>query len=172
MCIHMSVYEYTYNILTHTLPTTTTTAYLVLFGFLVSLPVYVIALVTVNRKLSSGEWDKYTTIIGTCIILGITSIIAFLTCSLSSINSGWNEIMVWPFLFLTLVVGVGLLMVFHVLRALLTRDACYFDSLYTGVNRFSLYGIAIGQPASLFSSFVFSFSYVLLSAADYEEVSL
>ena len=140
--------------------------YLMGAGAFIIVPVFVLGVYNHKKELDENGSDKYQMYIGVCWRFIYTYCIAFTL----SASANYNENVVWLYLILGFFVLTYLSLYQGLTQNILLRDACMLDTMYTGIQRFSLYGMTLTRPPTFLGVVTVTIAFVLLRFTGYNEL--
>lgn len=158
----VTVIQLNFNIIKRTSDLT----YLLAAGAFIVVPVVILGVYNYKKELDQKHSDKYQMYIGICWRFIATYCVAFIL----SASAYYNENTVWAYLFLGFFVLTYLQLFQGLTQNVLLRDACMLDTMYTGINRFSLYGMTLTRPSSFFGVVAACVAFVSLRFTGYNEL--
>ena len=140
-------------------------ATLIIVGFLISIPILAAALYKFKRDLETTG-DKYEMMTWSIKSLLFLYLLGF---TLACMAYYWQD-SIYLFLILAFTFVIFFRMYINLALNVMIRDACYLDAMYTGINRFSLYNMAITRPGAVLLTIIGSLLFTFLRLTGYEEL--
>lgn len=139
---------------------------LIIVGFFISIPVICFSLYRFKVDLEASGGDKYEMVLWASKSLMVCYAIGFIVACMAY----YERNVVFLFLVLAFIFVVYFKLYQTLALNVMIRDACYLDTMYTGINRFSLYNMAITRPGAIVLTIVGSLLFTLLRLTGYEEL--
>jgi hypothetical protein len=140
-------------------------AIFLLGGFITAIPTSIFCLVYCEKRIGSGEWDVYETIVW---VQKWATVIA-MACFMFSITALVFDASVFFWLALVLVPVVFLKFLYTMCQQTIIRHCCLLDSLITYTNRFATYNMVLQKPGDITWAVASAVAYIFLYATGYKE---